>query len=147
LIVPVCAAAPNTAYGTQYFAGVNSTCSTIFNFDIPASYAGKTCSVEFLLPNKKDLVTSDYTMSGSGAIDFQMLEGPASQKTSYSNQPKMSKDLGVFPITPGSSTVVATGPCAAGMTVSYELVAKDSTALYYFQDYNPAALGLYVVAC
>jgi len=147
LIVPVNKNSPNTAYGTQYFAGVNSTYSTIFNFDIPASYAGKQCSLEMLLPNKKDLVTSDYTMSGSGNIDFQQLAAPASQSTTYATQPKVAKDLGVFPITPGSATIVASGPCAAGMTVSYELVAQDSTALYFFEDYNPAALGLFIVAC
>ncbi|GAM86904.1 hypothetical protein ANO11243_049250 [Dothideomycetidae sp. 11243] len=45
LIVPVSSSSPNTAYGTQYFGTINSTVSSIFNFDIPASYAGKTCSV------------------------------------------------------------------------------------------------------
>lgn len=163
--MPVNKNSPDTAYGTQYFAGINSTFSTIFNFDVPASYAGKTCSLEFLLPNKQDLETSTYTISGSGAIDFEQLSGVASAATTYNNAPKVAKDLGTFTITPGSSTIVASGACAAGTTVSYELVAEGTTALYYFQgksfyfiehagsytnspnDYNPSALGLYIVAC
>jgi len=165
LIVPVSSAHPDTAYGTQYFAGVNSTFSTIFNFDLPASSAGKTCTLEFLLPNAKDLVTSSYTMSGTGGIDFKQLASPATQATTFANQPAVAKDLGSFTVTSGSSTIVASGPCAAGTRVSYELTAEGNTELYYFQgmlndasyivklrlthplDWNPSAIGLYIVEC
>jgi hypothetical protein len=146
LIIPVSSAKPTTAFGTSYFGSINSTFSSIYNFDIPASFAGKTCSLEFFLPNKP-LITSDYTFSGTGAIDFALLKGPATQSTTFANAPAVAKDLGTFTITPGSSTVVVSGPCAPGTVVSYELTAKDSTALYYFQDYNSPAIGLYVVEC
>ena len=73
----------------------------------------------------------------------------------------------MFTVTSGSSTIVASGPCAAGTTVSYELTAEGTTELYYFQgmltvihatsvlefeltdmiDWNPSAIGLYIVEC
>jgi len=39
----------------------------------------------------------------------------------------------MFTVTSGSSTIVASGPCAAGTRVSYELKAEGNTELYYFQ--------------
>merc|ERR1711939_1282273 len=57
LIVPVNKGSPDESYGTSYFGQVNSTTSSIFNFDIPSSYEGKTCSVVFLFPKKEDLET------------------------------------------------------------------------------------------
>ncbi|KAG9816487.1 hypothetical protein KCV05_g20465, partial [Aureobasidium melanogenum] len=54
-IIPVNKNSPSTSYGTQYDAYLSSSNSTIFNFDIPSSYAGKQCTVIFLLPNKSQL--------------------------------------------------------------------------------------------
>ena len=79
LIVPVSSTSPNTAYGTGYNGIVNSTVSTIFNFDIPSSYSGKTCSLVFLFPLQSQLETSSYTFSGNGAIDFKELSSVATQ--------------------------------------------------------------------
>lgn len=79
LIVPVSSASPDTAYGTGYNGIVNSTVSTIFNFDIPSSYSGKTCSLVFLFPLQSQLETSSYTFSGNGAIDFKQLGSVATQ--------------------------------------------------------------------
>lgn len=109
--------------------------------------AGHTCSLEFLFPTQAELETSSFTFSGTGAISFEQLASPATQSTSYSNAPAVSKQLGSFTVTPGTSTIIASGPCAAGQTVSYELVAQGNTALNYFQDYNPSPIGLYVVEC
>merc|ERR1711939_339617 len=60
LIVPVNKDSPDQSYGTSYFGEVNSTTSSIFNFDIPSSYEGRTCSVVFLFPKKEDLETANY---------------------------------------------------------------------------------------
>jgi len=104
-------------------------------------------------------------MSGTGGIDFMQLASPATQATTFANQPAVAKDLGSFTVTSGSSTIVASGPCAAGTRVSYELTAEGNTELYYFQgmlndasyivklrlthplDWNPSAIGLYIVEC
>ncbi|KAL1641493.1 hypothetical protein SLS58_005998 [Diplodia intermedia] len=68
LIIPISRTSPTTSFPTSYNGTVSPTTSSLFNFDIPASLAGKTCSLVFLLPRKADLVTSDYTLSGAGGI-------------------------------------------------------------------------------
>merc|ERR1711981_1352744 len=79
---------PDESYGTSYFGQVNSTTSSIFNFDIPSSYEGKTCSVVFLFPKKEDLETANYDYSGSGSMSCDKLEAAATEQTTYNIVPK-----------------------------------------------------------
>ena len=138
LIIPVNSSTPDTAYGTQYFGTVSSTVSTIFNFDIPSSDSGKTCSLIFLFPTKAELETSDYTFSGDGKVDFSWLESAASQSTTYNNVPSVKQDYGDFTVSPGNSYLISTFSCPAGQTVSYEMKEAGSTYLNFFEDYNPS---------
>jgi len=147
LIVPVDSQQPNQAYGTQYNGKINSHTCSIFNFDIPSSYSGKTCSVVFLFPEQKDLETSSFTVSGSGKVDFALLQSPANQQTTYANQPGKKSDLASMSVAPGNSYAVTSGACAAGQTVSYEICSEGDFSLEYFQDYNPSPLGLYIRSC
>ncbi|PWY86069.1 hypothetical protein BO70DRAFT_289373 [Aspergillus heteromorphus CBS 117.55] len=147
LIVPINSSTPDTAFGSQFFGTVSSTVSTIFNFDIPSSDAGKTCSLIFLLPNKQDLETSSYTFSGDGKVDFSLLSSAASLKTSYSNAPSVQQDYGDFTLSPGNSYLISSFSCPAGETVSYEMKEAGSTYLNFFEDYNPSPLGLYITVC
>ena len=148
LIVPVDKNSPTTASGTSYNGTFSSTVSSIFNFDIPASDSGKTCSLVFLLPSQGDLVTSAFILSGSGGLDFARLVGPATEQTSYSNVPAVEKDLGgPTSVTPGNEYVIDSGPCYAGETDSYEVSATGSLALNYFQDSDASAIGLYITVC
>ncbi|KAF1849688.1 uncharacterized protein K460DRAFT_421902 [Cucurbitaria berberidis CBS 394.84] len=147
LIVPVDSKQPSKSYGTSYFGTVNSTTCSIFNFDIPASYSGKTCSLVFLFPEQKDLETSSFTVSGSGKVNFTKLTGPATQQTTWANQPGKDSELQSLSVAPGNSYAIASGSCAAGQTVTYELCSQGDFALHYFQDYNPSPLGLYVRSC
>ncbi|KAJ9644049.1 hypothetical protein H2199_003917 [Coniosporium tulheliwenetii] len=66
LIIPIDASNPTKAYGTSYNGHISSNKSAIFNFDFPPSLAGKTCTLIFLLPTQDKLVTSSFTLSGSG---------------------------------------------------------------------------------
>ncbi|KAH7398809.1 ubiquitin 3 binding protein But2 C-terminal domain-containing protein [Phaeosphaeria sp. MPI-PUGE-AT-0046c] len=147
LIVPVNSGSPNQAYGTSYNGKVDKSTCSIFNFDIPASYSGKQCSVVFLFPQQKDLQTSSYTTSGSGSCSFSQLNGAASQSTSWSNQPSKKSDLGNMSVAPGNSYVIASGACAAGQTVTYSMCSSGDYSLNYFQDYNPSPIGMYVRQC
>ena len=147
LIIPVSKSSPNKAYGTSFDGEVTSDVSSIFNFDIPPSYSGELCSLVFLFPQQSQLVTSSYTFSGSGAIDFAQLSSPATQATDYANAPSVAKDLGTFTVAPGNSYSISTFSCPAGHTIAFEMSAKDSTSLTYFQDYNPSPIGLYITAC
>ena len=92
-------------------------------------------------------MTSSYTFSGSGAIDFAKLSSPATQATDYANAPSVANDLGTFTVAPGNSYSISTFSCPAGQTIAFEMSAKDSTSLTYFQDYNPSPIGLYITAC
>lgn len=147
LIVPVSSTSPDTAYGTQYFGTISPNVSTIFNFDIPTSYTGKTCNLIFLLPLQSQLETSSYEFSGTGGVEFEQLSSPATTSTTYNNAPSVSSDLGEFTLTEGSSTLISSFACQAGKTVAYEAKAVGNTDLYFFQDYNPSPLGMYITVC
>lgn len=147
LIIPVSSSTPSTAAGTSYFGTISSNTSTIFNFDIPASYAGSTCNLIFLLPLQSQLETSSYTFSGSGGVDFEQLSSPATQSTNWDNAPGVEKDLGEFTLSEGSSTLIEGFACPAGQTVAFEMSTVGDTYLYYFQDWNPSPLGLYITVC
>lgn len=147
LIVPVDSTKPSTTLGTSYNGEVSSTVSSLFNFDIPASDSGKTCSLVFLFPTQAELETSSFTFSGSGAIDFAMLSSPASESTTYDSVPAVKTDYGSTTVAPGNSYTIATFDCPANSAVGFELTAPSDTSLWYFQDYNPSPIGLYITVC
>ncbi|KAJ6028106.1 hypothetical protein N7540_003682 [Penicillium herquei] len=147
LIIPISSSSPDTAYGTQYFGNVSTTVSTIFNFDIPSSYEGSTCNLVFLFPKKSQLETSDYTFSGNGKIDFSKLSEVASEETTYSNAPSVSDNLGDITISEGNSYVVSSFSCPAGETVAYEMSEAGTTDLWWFNDWNPSPLGIFITKC
>ena len=95
--------------------------SSIFNFDIPAAGTGNTCSLVFLLPEKNELTTSYYNISGSGQVDFSMLSGVAVQGTSASNA------LAVKTAAPAVSRVVSNFLCPSGEAVSDEMKSVGGT--------------------
>ncbi|KAJ5110418.1 hypothetical protein N7532_000953 [Penicillium argentinense] len=138
LIVPINSDSPDTAHGTQFNGTVSSSISSIFNFDIPQSDSGKTCSLVFLFPKKEDLETSSFSFSGDGKIDVAKLSDVASSMTTFNNAPSVEKDLGDITISPGGSNVVSTFSCPAGQTIAFELKNAGSTDLNFFQDFNPA---------
>ena len=148
LIVPVDAANPDKAYGTQYNGTINSKVSTIFNFDIPASYAGKTCSTVFLFPQLDQLETSSYSFNDKGGFTIAVLNGVADESTTYANAPAVAKQIGqVDALKRGSSYTLSQDSCPAGTRVSFEVTATGGLDLSYFQDTNPSPLGLFVRVC
>ncbi|KAJ5158824.1 GPI anchored cell wall protein [Penicillium coprophilum] len=165
LIVPVDSSSPDTAAGTSYNGTVSSTISSVFNFDIPSSDSGKTCSLVFLFPELQDLETSSYSFSGDGKIDFSKLSSAVDESTTFKNLPSVSQDLGDITVSPGNSYVVSTFSCPAGEKVTYKMENSGSTDLNFFEDYNPSpyvsfsdlsawksansfsSLGLYITTC
>lgn len=136
LIVPISSGSPDTAYGTQYDAYIDSENSTIFNFDIPSSYEGMTCTTIFLFPEIADLETSSYTFSGSGDLVFSELSTAATEETTYNTAPSVESVLDTIAIESGNSYVVASGSCAAGTTVSIELSSQSGLSLEFFEDWK-----------
>ncbi|KZF25395.1 hypothetical protein L228DRAFT_265864 [Xylona heveae TC161] len=138
----------NKASGTQYNGEVNSEISTIFNFDIPQSYEGKTCSLMFLFPQQSQLETSSYNFTGSGSIDFAQLSSPATQSTTYANAPGVQTDFGAKNVSPGNSYPITSFPCPAGQALTYEAkLASGDLSLSYFEDWNPSPIGLFIRQC
>ncbi|KAK0116533.1 hypothetical protein ONS95_013547 [Cadophora gregata] len=134
LIVPIDSTTPTIPAGTSYFGEVSSTISTIYNFDIPSSDTGKTCSLVFLFPTQDQLTTSSFTFSGNGGITFSQLDGVATNSTTYATAPGVKTSYGVTVVAPGNAYTIATFPCPAGQAVSYEVKAVGDTYLRDFQD-------------
>ncbi|KAK5122455.1 hypothetical protein LTR85_004039 [Meristemomyces frigidus] len=149
LIIPVNSAEADTAYGTQYNGTITPTTSTIFNFDLPASYAGKTCSLVFLFPEQAALETSAFTFNGQGGISVNELSSPATQQTTYDSVPSVAVSaIGAFEsVSPGNSYVVASHECNAGATQAFEFVSTGGLELEYFEDWNPSPIGAFITVC
>ncbi|KAL8730553.1 MAG: hypothetical protein Q9166_004007 [cf. Caloplaca sp. 2 TL-2023] len=151
LIVPVDKNQPDAALGTSFNGRVSPTVSSIFNFDFPTTYSGKTCSLVFLFPKREQLQTSNYTLSGTGDINVDLLDGPADSATSYNNQPAVNATVSPFGVISdlqaGNSYVIASGGCPTGERIAYKLSSTGGLDLDYFQDFNPEPIGLYIVAC
>jgi len=145
--VPIDSSSPDQARGTQFNGEVSSTVSSIFNFDIPNSDEGKTCSLVFLFPNQQDLETSSFNFTGDGKLDFAQLSSPATQSTSFSNAPSVMNDLGQFIVSPGNSFEIASFSCPAGQAVAFEIKNAGSTQLFFFEDFNPSPIGLFITTC
>lgn len=147
LIIPVNSDSPDTAFGTQFNGTVTSSISSIFNFDIPQSDSGKSCSLVFLFPKKEDLQTSSFSFSGDGKIDIAKLSNVATSQTTFNNAPSVAQDLGDITISPGGSFIISTFSCPAGDRIAFEMKNAGSTDLNFFQDFNPAPLGLFITVC
>ncbi|KAK4499952.1 hypothetical protein PRZ48_008138 [Zasmidium cellare] len=148
LIVPVSSSSPNTAQGTSYNGKLSPSESSIFNFDIPASYAGKTCSLVFLFPEQKDLETSSFTFNNKGGIKVEELTGPATEQTTYANAPaKSGLSQTIGSVAPGNSYLVFSHECAAGTRKGFEFESTGGLELEFFQDYNPSPIGAYITVC
>lgn len=117
---------------------MSSTTSTVFNFDIPNSDAGKTCSLIFLFPKLEDLETSSFSFSGDGNINFAQLSAIAESTTSFSNVPSVARDLDTITVSPGNSYLVSTFSCPAGQAVAYQMKNAGSTDFDFFEDWNPS---------
>jgi len=142
LIVPIDSSKPDTAFGTSYNGTVSATVSSIFNFDVKASDAGKTCSLIFLFPWQSQLETSSYEVAGNGSIDFYMLNSPATTGTTFKNVPAVKTEYGMAKLEPGHSYSVANFPCPGGSAIGIKAEACGDTYLNYFQDYNPSRKSL-----
>jgi len=147
--VPVNSSAPTTAYGTQYDGTITPTVSTIFNFDLPASYVNNTCSLIFLFPELAALDTSSYTFNGQGGITINELSSPATQQTTYDTVPSTAvAGIGSIPsLKSGSAYVLASHECTAGSTVSFEFISTGGLSLDFFEDFNSPGLGAFITVC
>lgn len=156
LIVPTSPIDSNHSFGNSYSAYISPINTTLFNFDVPSSYASQTCALLFLFPFGSDLDPSagKYYFSGieeekgeHGGLDFALLSGIANSGTTFASTPVVATDYGMTQIIPGNNYTIAKFPCAAGQAVSYSVSSRGNVELDYFQDSAPEAIGLYIVPC
>ncbi|KAL8765556.1 MAG: hypothetical protein Q9209_007427 [Squamulea sp. 1 TL-2023] len=122
LIIPVDKNRPDAALGTSFNGLITPTVSSLFNFDLPASLEGQTCSLVFLFPTRDQLQTSNYTLSGTGGLIVERLEAPADSATTFNSQPKTNDTVGAIPnLQAGNSYVIRSGSCHAGSRVGYKI--------------------------
>ena len=137
LIIPVSSTNADTAYGTSYAGEVTDEISSVFNYDIPAMDAGKTCTLTFFFPTQAQLQTSSFSFSGDGKVDFTTLRKPATSSTTYNNLPQLGATMSTIEtLSPGSDFQVAQFSCPAGSTYSVAMSQAGSTDFTWFQDYN-----------
>jgi len=153
-LVKVDATRPHSVVGgAPYEARVHAgQVSTIFNFDIPAWWKGRACSLVFLFPAADQLREGWFAFENTwGVADFSALVGPADAGATFDSKPAVWEDLGEVNLFPGNAYVIKTHECPAGKSVGIEMSgrAKDGYGfdLSFFQDYSPAPIGLYVRAC
>jgi len=149
LIVPVSSENKDKAYGTSYNGTISPSVSSIFNFDLPYSYEGQTCSLVFLFPEQDQLETSAFTFNGKGGLTVNELSSPATEQTTYNSVPKPAVEgIGaISEVRPGNSYVVASHECNAGARQSFEFMSTSGLDLEFFQDYNPSPIGAYITVC
>lgn len=154
LIVPINNS--NIAQGHSYFATVTpNNYATIFNFDIPGSRADQQCSLYFTFPQHDQLTTSDYQWDGANSTaetpgSLQLIQYAyntgATDASTGENQPLVGPggSIDLLDVVPGNSYKAWSGSCGSGGVMSWKLSSCDSS-LHYFQDWNPCAIGLWVV--
>ena len=171
LMVPVDRANPAVSYGPSFFGQISPNASTLFNFDIPETDAGRQCTLFFAFPPAADLDPSTYTFinpddDGSYdniCVDFALLDAPATAFTTFDTAPGVAADLGALTLCPGNRYVVSSFPCPAGQRITFAMresqppegeggggsgsTDEPGTCLYYFQDILPSPFGLYVSKC
>ncbi|KAK4894558.1 hypothetical protein LTR27_007199 [Elasticomyces elasticus] len=118
--------------------------SSLFNFDIPASDAGKMCTLKFILPAEGTMETSSYELSGSGHFNFAALKGSANKNMTYGSAPAVKKYMKSIAMVPGNAYTIGEFKCPAGEQVAFSMSSTGSASLEYFQDFNPCPVGLYI---
>lgn len=157
LLVPVDRAHPTKAYGPSAHGQVSANASTVFNFDIPWSWAGQSCRAFFSLPTLAQLGDGsgdDLYLGGTGAVAFARVAPPAAPDTTFQdvlgNAPGTERvDLGATYLVPGTTYVVESFACLAGQTITYLATASEGqdALLVYTQGAPPVLLGLFIATC
>jgi hypothetical protein len=153
LIIPVSPEAPDTAYGTQFAATITPSNSTIFTFDIPASWTG-LCSLltfpyasETAFPGAFRFTGVEHETLRDGGVQFDLLAGQVDNAVTWDSKPATAETYAKMTIVPGNSYTVATAPCASGQRLAYEASSVGDLELEYFQSTGPKPIGLWIVKC
>lgn len=158
LLVPVDRANPAKAYGPSARGQVSANASTVFNFDMPWSWAGRSCKAFFSLPAVAQLgeeASGDLLLGGAAAVAFARVAPRAAPDTTFQDVlghapgAEQRVDLGAAYLVPGTTYVVESFACLPGQTVTYLATEPEGhdTLLVYTQGTPPLLLGLFIATC
>jgi glucan endo-1,3-beta-D-glucosidase len=144
LLVPIDLSNAGNIIGNRYVAQISSTHSTLFNFDIPPEYQGKTCNLVFHVPPESQEWWHPWHLTTPGGIIFSKLEVPATAiSSSDSVSSSSSGPIGAVNSLESGGYLVNSAPCEAGKKLGYRADALGATDLQYFQMTSPVA-GLFM---
>jgi hypothetical protein len=144
LLVPIDWSNAGNILGKRYIAQISSTHSTLFNFNIPPEYQGKTCNLVFHVPPESQEWWHPWHLTTPGGIVFSQLEVPATALTSAGTvSSSKSGPIGAVNSLESGGHLVSSAPCEAGKILGYKADALGATDLQYFQMTSPAA-GLFM---
>lgn len=144
LLVPIDLSTPGNILGNRYIAQISSTHSTLFDFNIPPEYQGKTCNLVFHVPPESQEWWHPWHLTTPGGIVFSQLEVPATALTSADTvSGSTSGPIGAVNSLESGAHLVSSAPCEAGKILGYRADAVGATDLQYFQMTSPAA-GLFM---
>lgn len=149
LIIPISSSNPATAYPNTLTPFITAgDISAVFNFDIPESRNGQSCSIQFFFPALNQLNTSFFQLRGFGTYSFSMSPlgvGAVEGNTTFDNRPLPAYVHG-FPkavsMQPENAYAIGSTLCVPG-SISITMSSSDSN-LAWFQDFNPCPIGLFI---
>ena len=139
--MPIDATAPAAQLGNGFVAFVSATKSTLFNFDVPAAFRGRTCSLVLVLP--APALPAVFSLTAPGGLRLSALTTPAVATDSWASAPVGYPVGSVEGVQPNNTYSFASAVCPFGSTVSYRLDSVGGLNLTWFEEIDPAA-GLFV---
>jgi glucan endo-1,3-beta-D-glucosidase len=143
LIVPVDKSQPTSVIGKQFIGRLDPVHSTLFNFNVPADYAGKACRLTFFVPSPSSEWWQPIQMKTAGGIAVSELDQLATETTSFSTVGTSRPVGSVGLLAKGEGNLVASFPCPAGKMVGYQVDSIGGLDLQFFEMITPA-LGLFM---
>lgn len=138
LIIPVDRANPSKMSGTGYNAQLSPAISSILQYEIKPSAAGKTCSLVFYMPPVFQYPEmSPAKLRSPGGINISRVSSPINGDVRAMDIGTASA-VGTIPaLEPGHLYNIASGPCEAGQRINYQFDSIGGLDITWFQLTSP----------
>ncbi|KAK6209152.1 hypothetical protein LQW54_006606 [Pestalotiopsis sp. IQ-011] len=130
-MIPIDRANPDKPYGPTSYGQISPNASTLFNFDIPASDAGRSCKVFFSMPPQSMLQNAQaggYYFTGDGSVLFSRMGTLATSGTTYNDVALgriERRDLGALVVMPLALASAICLPSLLAGTHAWSTTKKD----------------------
>lgn len=146
LIVPVQAAQPDTAFGSQYIGKIFEGQKVDVGF-LPTG-TGTTCDLFFHLPGSPSNPGNEiafYSLDGQQSFTVQQLAGQILSSTTFNNRPSLiGNDVG-FLLTSGQTTYLTSVTCQTNVAIAFEFGSTAQSSVTWFERSAAPAVGIVLV--